>query len=189
MYTSQMIPGGTHGQVIMFTGRWPEIDFTRSNSFLEDTQLRQLLRQTRPYEATPVPGSACSGSCRSICASGPGLPPHPTPTGPAPALSSALLAPADPHVRPLGAAAGVKVCLVSLLAPNTKEVFKTRESYSSQWTFGSMRGDLRIGAPPGTSSPSAWGSVWSGWGPGSSPRSAQAPSGQPLPSLSLGFFT
>ena len=148
MYMSWTIPGGTHGLVIISTGRWQEMHFTCSNSFLEDTQLRQLLRQARPCKATPAPGSACAGGCKSIYASGSGLPPHPTPAGPAPALSSALLAPVDPHVRPLGAAVGVKVCLVSLLAPNAKEVFKTRESYSSQWTFGSMRGDLRTGAPP-----------------------------------------
>ena len=68
-------PRSTHGLVIISMGRSQEMHFTRSNSFLEDTLLCQPLPQLGPMRPCP-PQAVLGGGCRSIHASGPGLPPR-----------------------------------------------------------------------------------------------------------------
>ena len=68
-------PRSTHGLVIISTGRSQEMHFTRSNSFLEDTPLRQPSPWLGPVRP-PLPRAVLGGGCRSVRASGPGLPPR-----------------------------------------------------------------------------------------------------------------
>lgn len=67
-------PGGcTHGPVIISTGRSQEMHFTRSNSFLGDTQWLAVAPQPGSVRPLP-PGAVLRGGCRSVSTSGPELP-------------------------------------------------------------------------------------------------------------------
>lgn len=130
-------PGGcTHGPVIISTGRSQEMHFTRSNSFLEDIQSSALAPQPGPVRPL-LPQTMLGGGCRSVCASGPGLPPTSYAHWPGPAQLSC--APADPVCGLLGQRWDGQVCVVYLPAPNIMEDLKIRgllESYPSWWILG-----------------------------------------------------
>lgn len=126
--TDSPLGDGTHGPVIISTGRSQEMHFTRSNSFLEDIH-SSTVAPSQTW-GCPFPRQ-CLGRLQVCMPQGWDFSSHPTSVGSGPAQ----LGCADPHLWPPGAEVGNKRMCSASFCPKHNEVFKTRgllESSPSQ---------------------------------------------------------